>query len=290
MSYALLIAVAAVGATQVGVVDAPDAVAAIADFKPDWKPLFRGVDLAAAHRTGDLPQAVFTARIDLKEPSIRFLATPSNGEKPGETDGRTTSQFLEEFHCQLAINASPFSPVGDAPGEPKDIIGVSESEGDLYSKPHGSHAALVITRDNRVSMSYGPFRLEEAYNAVGGFGMLVVKGEIETADGERHPRTAAGISQDGRYLYLLVIDGRQGSYSAGATTLETAEWLVRLGAYEAINLDGGGSASLVVDDGRGGARVVNRPIHNNVPGKERVNGNHLGVFAQKLGAPTPEER
>lgn len=279
-----LIAALAAVAMPTDVVGPAREMASIVDFQPDWQPIFKGIDLCVARRTGETPQAVFVARIDLKEPSIRFLATPSNGDKPGETDGRTTSRFLKEFQCQLAVNASPFSPVGDAPGEPKDIIGVSESQGDLYSKPHGDHAALLFTRDNRVSMGYPPFSLDGAYNAVGGFGMLIVKGEIEAADGERHPRTAAGVSQDGRFLYLIVIDGRQGSYSVGATNVETAQWLGRVGAYDAINLDGGGSASLVIDDGNGGVKLVNRPIHNNLPGLERVNGNHLGVFADRLGA------
>ena len=68
----------------------------------------------------------------------------------------------------------------------------------------------------------------------------------------------------------------------GATIHEAAEWMLRLGAYDAINLDGGGSTELVIADEQGTPRIMNRPIHNNLPGNERVNGNNLGVLAQPL--------
>jgi hypothetical protein len=42
---------------------------------------------------------------------------------------------------------------------------------------------------------------------------------------------------------------------------------------------------MVVSDGRGGARVLNRPIDLGLPGKERVVANHLGVFAKPLETP-----
>ena len=60
-------------------------------------------------------------------------------------------------------------------------------------------------------------------------------------------RTAIGISQDGRLLTLVTVDARGGS--AGMTVRELAELLVRdYGVWQALNLDGGGSASMVVVD------------------------------------------
>jgi hypothetical protein len=256
-------------------------VAAISDFRPDWRPLFRGLDLSAGRLSGDAPQASYALRVDLHEPGIDFLTTPSNSDKPLDTDGRTTSRFLEEFKCQAAVNASPFSPVqGD--GAPKDVLGLSVSRGDAYSAANDIYGALIITKDNRARIAKPPVDAAGAYNAVGGFGLLLEEGADVGANGERHPRTAAGVSKDGRYLYLLVIDGRQAGYSAGATTSETAQWLLRLGAWSGLNLDGGGSTSMVVADETGKAKPVNRPIHNNIPGLERVNANHLGIYAKPL--------
>ena len=257
-------------------------VAAIADFRPDWRQLFRGVDLAAGRLLGEAPQAAYALRVDLHEPGVEFLTTPSNADKPLDTDGRTTSRFLEEFKCQAAVNASPFSPVYEGEGKPKDVLGLSVSRGDAYSAPNDVYGALIITKDNRARIAKPPADAAGAYNAVGGVGLVLEDGTDVGADGERHPRTGAGVSKDGRYLYLLVIDGRQGNYSAGATTSETAQWLLRLGAWSALNLDGGGSTSMVVADETGKARLLNRPIHNNIPGLERVNANHLGIYARPL--------
>ncbi len=121
---------------------------------------------------------------------------------------------------------------------------------------------------------------------MGGFGMLLRNGENVGADDARHPRTAAGVSEDGRHLFLLVIDGRQAA-SMGTTTRETADWLRHIGAYSGLNLDGGGSTALAVTDGEGGALLVNRPIHLGIRGTERPVGNHLGVFAKPLAGTAP---
>ncbi|MEI8258254.1 MAG: phosphodiester glycosidase family protein, partial [Deltaproteobacteria bacterium] len=87
-------------------------------------------------------------------------------------------------------------------------------------------------------------------------------------DGERHPRTALGLSADRRTLWFVVIDGRTEA-SSGATTRELATALSRLGARDGMKLDGGGSSTLYVR-GRG---VLNHPSD----GHERVVANHVGV-------------
>lgn len=61
---------------------------------------------------------------------------------------------------------------------------------------------------------------------------------------DRHPRTAVGVSSDGTKVFLVTIDGRQSGYSVGATLRELADYMKSLGAYQAINLDGGGSTEM----------------------------------------------
>ena len=68
----------------------------------------------------------------------------------------------------------------------------------------------------------------------------------------RHPRTGLGLN--GKQLFLVTVDGRQPGYSAGMTLREFSEFLLNLGCTEAINLDGGGSTTMVI---RG--QVVNSP-------------------------------
>ncbi|HEX2961037.1 MAG TPA: phosphodiester glycosidase family protein [Ignavibacteriales bacterium] len=71
------------------------------------------------------------------------------------------------------------------------------------------------------------------------------------------PRSIAGISKDSTYLYLVTLDGRQTS-SAGAILNDLANLMIRLGLYDAFNLDGGGSTTMVVRNS-----VMNSPSDGN---------------------------
>ena len=113
--------------------------------------------------------------------------------------------------------------------------------------------------------------------------MLVEKGKPLTGlDSEvSEPRTAIGISQNGRLLTLLVVDGRQPGYSEGATFMELANFLTMHGVYTGMSLDGGGSSTMVVAGEKGQTRLLNSPIDNNVPGRERAVANHLGIYIKQ---------
>lgn len=69
----------------------------------------------------------------------------------------------------------------------------------------------------------------------------------------RNPRSAVGVTRD-NHLLLMVVDGRNPAWSVGMTFSELADYLIRLGAVEAIGLDSGGSSTMVIKE-----RVVNRP-------------------------------
>jgi exopolysaccharide biosynthesis protein len=77
-------------------------------------------------------------------------------------------------------------------------------------------------------------------------------------DREMHPRTAIGIDRATNQLLLLVVDGRQ-SFSRGYTMVELANRLADLGADEALNLDGGGSSTMVAKRKSGEVGVINSP-------------------------------
>ncbi len=89
--------------------------------------------------------------------------------------------------------------------------------------------------DIREMVSGGPFIVRDGKVDVGPRGDGV----------QRHPRSAAGINEDGTRLYLITVDGRQ-SASAGMTLTELAEWMVSVGIDRGMNLDGGGSSTLIV--------------------------------------------
>jgi exopolysaccharide biosynthesis protein len=77
------------------------------------------------------------------------------------------------------------------------------------------------------------------------------------------------------------VDGRQPFYSEGITLNELARLMISLGAQDAMNLDGGGSSTMVVASKDGQPRILNSPIDNYIPGRERPVANHLGVYVTK---------
>jgi hypothetical protein len=95
-----------------------------------------------------------------------------------------------------------------------------------------------------------------------------VEGTIPRFSRARHPRSALGISRDSSTLYLVTVDGRQQA-SVGMTLEELADAMIALGAYEAMNFDGGGSTALVIRDS-----VVNAPSDTS---GERPVGNVVAV-------------
>ncbi len=247
---------------------------------PDWTPVFQGVERLAATVTGPRLQQVRALRVDLRAPGVDVLVTPSNGSAPKDVGARTTSEFLEEFGCQAAINGSAFDVLATERGAPQDILGLSLSRGDRYSPPN-RWDALLISRDRKAWIARSPVQTGRAFNGLSGFYALLLNGRQRGGMADRHPRSAVGVTRDGRYLLLMTVDGRQPGYSEGASTAETAAWLHALGAYNALNLDGGGSTALVIEGADGQPELLNRPS-GPPPGVERRVANHLCVFARKL--------
>jgi len=100
-------------------------------------------------------------------------------------------------------------------------------------------------------------------------------------DSELHPRTAVGYSKNGKFLTIVVVDGRQPFYSQGITLTELASLMIELGAHDAMNFDGGGSSTLVIRGADGKPRILNSPIDLYIPGRERPVANHLGIYFKK---------
>ncbi|HEX2926704.1 MAG TPA: phosphodiester glycosidase family protein [Ruminiclostridium sp.] len=91
----------------------------------------------------------------------------------------------------------------------------------------------------------------------------------------RAPRTAIGTSKDGKTLIVATVDGRI-SGSIGMTQAELASYMHELGCYNALNLDGGGSTTLVArEQGTTGLNVENKPSD----GFQRAVTASLGIFS-----------
>lgn len=151
-----------------------------------------------------------------------------------------------------------------AVGGPHDGGGTSMHRGEAVLAGNGAAAEVVRrlaaslgpTSDLRILARFTPDR-GPLCTLVGGWPRLVVNGQsiadsVDRLEGTfkgfsvtRHPRTAIGFSRDSLKLYLVTVDGRSES-SSGMSLAELARLLQSLGVYQGLNLDGGGSTTLVI--------------------------------------------
>lgn len=252
----------------------------------DWTPLFRGVEYLHVSCAAPVEQ-VHLLRIDLTAPGVRVAVTPGNGDAPLETNSQCTTSFLKALHCQAAVNTAAFGPVVDQEGVPQDILGVAIADGVEVSPTANRLAAVLFMDDGHVRLVDQPCDTAGVRQAVSGFSRILIDGRNVCDPAEIwHPRTGLGVSADGKTLLLIVIDGRQPGYSEGAPTHALAAWLRAFGAWQAINLDGGGSTAMIVDD-HGTPRQLNRPIHRGIPGLERPVAANLGIYAEPFQPGSP---
>jgi hypothetical protein len=251
--------------------------------------LFQGVSYERQARSTPRPLMIHITEIDLRTPGVSFLVTPGDSSKGLEVRARTTSEFLEEFSLQIAINGSFSVPFRAGSflwdyyphsGEPVDVTGLAISNGTMYSG-YDEWPTICITAERaEINRSNCP---EGTLQALAGSQILVKDGKptVQQGAGGLHPRTAAAVDAEGETLWLIVVDGRQRGYSEGVTLGELAGIAAELGADRALNLDGGGSSTLVIADDEG-TRALNSPIHTRIPTRQRPVANHLGVYAQSI--------
>jgi Phosphodiester glycosidase len=131
----------------------------------------------------------------------------------------------------------------------------------LATLPHISRGATPV-----MLIGGWPRILHDGENVAGDGATL--EGTLSRNAEARHPRTAIGFSRDSTTLIVLTVDGRSEN-SGGMTLVELATVMRELGAWQAMNFDGGGSTTMVVD-----GKVVNQPSDKE---GERAVGNALLV-------------
>ncbi|TCN39741.1 calcineurin-like phosphoesterase family protein [Kribbella orskensis] len=149
----------------------------------------------------------------------------------------------------------------------------------LVGREAGATALTAFEPGDKVEVKYGP-RADAADVAVGLSGniQLARDGQILNVDDTAlHPRTAIGFSADGRRMVLLTVDGRMVD-SRGLTEKELARLMLDLGSDDVLNLDGGGSSTMLKrSPGEATPEVVNKPSD----GSERLTPNGLGLLPVK---------
>jgi hypothetical protein len=259
--------------------DYPHLFTTVENIQPQWQAYASGIDYFYGKISS--PALEFWAlKIDLSAQEIDFVVS-GGALSENQTLSKKVSSFVRDNNLLAGINAVPFDIVSSKDGIKIQNMGIVISGGVIIAPVNPNYDALVFYKDGKAAIVNQSkiHSVENIENAAGGFHQILINGEPaqRTHDRKaRHPRSAAGISQDGKYLYLAVIDGRRAG-STGATEEETALLLRSLGSWEGINFDGGGSTALAMRFADGNVRVVNTPIHGGIPGQERAVAGCIGV-------------
>jgi hypothetical protein len=149
----------------------------------------------------------------------------------------------------------------------------------LTGRDQGAVALRALRVGDRVDVRYALVSAsgEEPLFAVGGSPILRNGAPVDGLDDRaRAPRSAVGVGPDGHHMWMLTVDGRQ-SDSVGATLRELASLLREMGVHNAVNLDGGGSSTLVYrEPGAPTVTIVNDPSDPS----PRLVPNGVGVYVR----------
>ncbi|MBQ6848269.1 MAG: phosphodiester glycosidase family protein [Clostridia bacterium] len=179
------------------------------------------------------------------------------------TKGQTVleqAELMQENHSVIAATNADFFDIEDT-GLPS---GLCIKEGKIIANPNFNRPFFGITKQGLPIISTpDKVDLKNIKEAVGGMQFLVRDASVADIApiqpfGERpHPRTAVGITKDNDII-IMIVDGREKEYSNGASLVELSEAMIRHGAQIALNLDGGGSSTLIINENQK-LVMVNRP-------------------------------
>ncbi|TXE07920.1 hypothetical protein ES711_10860 [Gelidibacter salicanalis] len=223
------------------------------------------------------PLRAMYAEIDLNDNNLKFRSIGSNSYR------ENTAETYQKGNAILAINGGYFTSNSSVSliiedGEviskglhtkPRGAFGIRNGKPEVtWTKPasNGNFVYKLNTIDEE-----NPSEKWSATQAVGGGPVLLLNGQLQMTASEegfanshtiRHPRSAIGYKNE-YTIIILVVDGRQEA-SSGVTIQELARIMKNLGTTSAVNLDGGGSSTLIASN-----EVVNVPV--NISGGDRNN-------------------
>ena len=171
--------------------------------------------------------------------------------KPAEEPFRWTANGVEQSVIESIVDA-------------QGAMAIPDGKAILWLKGTYANYADQLAEGDRLSISFrltlnnGPADVN-INQLIGGSNHIIMQnGQFMEDWAERHPRTAIGFNADSTRLYFVVVDGRHLT-STGVTLLEMKGIFDALGAVNAVNLDGGGSSCMVVND-----EVINHPSDGSV--------------------------
>ena len=234
---------------------------------PTWSQIYNGVDYYAG-TVGSVK--CYAVKVDLQNPAISLYASHDNGAASKEVLTEFGYEFNAAHNCVVSVNASYCDPTGTgAPATNVDIWGLGICDGTVVSPGYyggGSqyNCQMRFTASKAASIVLSMDTPTGIHTAVTGNAYHLVNGTPLGATDTYAARTSFGLSADSRYLYMVCVNY--------ANIYQMSCWMLDLGAYNAINMDGGGSTCMTRAD-------IGKVIPS---GTERRVGVHLGVRSQPV--------
>ena len=233
------------------------------------------------------PTRMLIAEIDLTKDVTISVSTPDNLDEVGSKLQTVAEQAIcaekAGKHVYLATNGDYFSESTTAAGTwiPGGLVYKDGKA--LWTTPgYEADHAFYILKDGTAHIStIEEFKENEAnvMSALSGWQRMMIDGEpvkkfsVNDNAMDFHPRTFVGVSKDNLKVQLFVLDGRQPNYSNGMRLEDMILLCQGAGCYQALNLDGGGSTTMVKRTETGGQvsfELMNTPSDN--PVREVLNG------------------
>lgn len=237
--------------------------------KYDWKKakqLDSGILYGSLKKDSPRLMRLWVMRIDLQK-GYRFATSkkaaeygkkiPTHPHLVIHTKRQKTVDFMTEAQKKnvnmiAACNASGWAPWDKTPSIYATNLGLLISDGVLVSpKRPGNRPSFLFYKNGKIELRVvkDGEDLSGITHAFTCFHSVLTDGKIKKVGGTYlAPRTGIGLSADKKYMYIMVIDGRQKEFSMGCTVSEVGSILKYLGAENGVNMDGGGSSSFVIWD------------------------------------------
>ena len=210
------------------------------------------------------PLIYHLVRIDFSSTDIQIVDYVSD-KKENKNKGMLVDKFGKETGAVVCINTSPFNVDNRLslkcwwlPSKFKNA-GIHISEGEIFSPAVEKYSALAFFVDRNTNSDFGEMQyraeifekqtdFKNAEFVFGGFYSILRDGKKQNFPSNIYDsRTAVGISEDGKILYLLVVEGENQKKSIGLSYPYCADIFLALGCDDAMQFDGGGSSGMYVN-------------------------------------------
>lgn len=190
----------------------------------------------------DAQKKCFVLEVDLNNPDVTIIAGYNDGDTDEwiRTPVRTHAEAAEKVRGVNVIGAINGDRYNTETGEPAGLLVMNG----VVCHPVNGRPFFAILNDGTAVIRSAGGRTDDVVEAVSGYQILVKNGQNIAPVNKLNPRTAIGLKADGTVV-MFVVDGRQDPDSVGMDYPELAQAMIALGCVDVLELDGGGSSTLL---------------------------------------------